>query len=218
MCCVDLSFTVGLLYCCVEPEGVDPEEERLKSDIEREKKQYKDHFTQLKDLKGVIEHLKAVIERSRRKLQADFEAWWSTQTSSSNRSNLTAPGLQQQLIAQARHAAATATGEEHNALLPSSTDISARTSQPSSAHSTTSIMSHALSAVTPSASLHSTARSIPPPSPTVPLPAHLAHAAAMYQQQAPAETKPLLSTGNAQADLDIARFYQVRDLMMKQQR
>jgi len=53
----------------------DPEEEKAKGAIEKEKVSYRDSFNQLRDMKKEIEHLQMLLEQSRTKLQADFEKW-----------------------------------------------------------------------------------------------------------------------------------------------
>ncbi|KAK9811828.1 hypothetical protein WJX72_010914 [[Myrmecia] bisecta] len=54
---------------------LDPEEERAKALIEKEKASYKDDFAQLRRLKQEIENLQQLLEQSRTKLQRDFEQW-----------------------------------------------------------------------------------------------------------------------------------------------
>ncbi|XP_017332102.1 kinesin-like protein KIF6 isoform X2 [Ictalurus punctatus] len=58
------------------PES-DPVEERLRNQIEEEKKRYKSTFERLKGLKTEIEHLQHLLQRSKVKLQKDFEDWWT---------------------------------------------------------------------------------------------------------------------------------------------
>ena len=55
----------------------DPQEDYLKSQIEREKGKYKEGFARLKELKREIEHIQRILENSRKKLQSDFEHWLS---------------------------------------------------------------------------------------------------------------------------------------------
>ncbi|NXA32630.1 KIF6 protein, partial [Eudromia elegans] len=55
----------------------DPVEEKLRAQIEEEKKSYKTMFNRLKGLKVEIEHLQLLMEKAKIKLQKDFEAWWS---------------------------------------------------------------------------------------------------------------------------------------------
>ncbi|XP_066531447.1 kinesin-like protein KIF6 isoform X2 [Hoplias malabaricus] len=54
----------------------DPVEERLRNQIEEQKKKYKNTFGHLKGLKTEIEHLQHLLQRSKIKLQRDFEDWW----------------------------------------------------------------------------------------------------------------------------------------------
>ncbi|CAM9871849.1 unnamed protein product [Bubo scandiacus] len=55
----------------------DPVEEKLRTQIEEEKKSYKTMFNRLKELKVEIEHLQLLMEKVKVKLQKDFEVWWS---------------------------------------------------------------------------------------------------------------------------------------------
>lgn len=54
----------------------DPEEERLKAAIEREKLSYKTNFDRLRELKGEIDYLHKLLERTREQLAGDFESWF----------------------------------------------------------------------------------------------------------------------------------------------
>ncbi|XP_075004025.1 kinesin-like protein KIF6 [Calonectris borealis] len=60
-----------------EPNTLDPVEEKLRMQIEEEKKSYKTMFNRLKGLKVEIEHLQLLMEKVKMKLQKDFEVWWS---------------------------------------------------------------------------------------------------------------------------------------------
>ncbi|NXF06849.1 KIF6 protein, partial [Smithornis capensis] len=55
----------------------DPVEEKLRVQIEEEKKSYKTMFNRFKGLKVEIEHLQLLMEKAKMKLQKDFEVWWS---------------------------------------------------------------------------------------------------------------------------------------------
>ncbi|XP_075781206.1 kinesin-like protein KIF6 isoform X6 [Pelodiscus sinensis] len=59
----------------------DPKEEKLRTQIEEEKKSYKTMFNRLKGLKIEIEHLQFLMEKAKVKLQKDFEVWWSEEAS-----------------------------------------------------------------------------------------------------------------------------------------
>ncbi|CAM4551131.1 unnamed protein product [Caretta caretta] len=59
----------------------DPGEEKLRAQIEEEKKSYKTMFNRLKGLKIEIEHLQLLMEKAKVKLQKDFEVWWSEEAS-----------------------------------------------------------------------------------------------------------------------------------------
>ncbi|NXH68242.1 KIF6 protein, partial [Hydrobates tethys] len=56
---------------------LDPVEEKLRTQIEEEKKSYKTMLNRLKGLKVEIEHLQLLMEKVKMKLQKDFEVWWS---------------------------------------------------------------------------------------------------------------------------------------------
>ena len=60
-----------------EGMGDDPQEDLIKSNIEREKTKYKEGFGKLRGLKREIEHIQKILENSRNKLQSDFEHWLS---------------------------------------------------------------------------------------------------------------------------------------------
>ncbi|KAM6138169.1 kinesin-like protein KIF6 [Phoenicopterus ruber ruber] len=60
-----------------ELSTLDPVEEKLRMQIEEEKKSYKTMFNHLKGLKVEIEHLQLLMEKAKIKLQKDFEVWWS---------------------------------------------------------------------------------------------------------------------------------------------
>ncbi|NXX74173.1 KIF6 protein, partial [Urocolius indicus] len=60
-----------------ELNTLDPVEEKLRMQIEEEKKSYKTMFNHLKVLKVEIEHLQLLMEKAKMKLQKDFEVWWS---------------------------------------------------------------------------------------------------------------------------------------------
>lgn len=55
--------------------AADPEEERCKALIEKEKNAYHNPFNRLRDLKKEIEHLQMLLEQSRKRLTQDFEQW-----------------------------------------------------------------------------------------------------------------------------------------------
>ncbi|KAK2843671.1 hypothetical protein Q7C36_011886 [Tachysurus vachellii] len=61
---------------------LDPVEERLRKQIEEEKKQYKSTFERLKGLKTEIDHLQHLHQRSKIKLQKDFQDWWTQEAAS----------------------------------------------------------------------------------------------------------------------------------------
>ncbi|XP_062475055.1 kinesin-like protein KIF6 isoform X4 [Pezoporus occidentalis] len=56
---------------------LDPVEEKLRMQIEDEKKSYRTMFNHLKGLKVEIEHLQLLMGKAKVKLQKDFQVWWS---------------------------------------------------------------------------------------------------------------------------------------------
>uniref|UniRef100_H0XJJ0 Kinesin-like protein KIF6/9 C-terminal domain-containing protein n=1 Tax=Otolemur garnettii TaxID=30611 RepID=H0XJJ0_OTOGA len=60
----------------------DSQEEKLRSQLEEEKKRYKTMFTHLKALKVEIEHLQLLMDKAKMKLQKEFEAWWAEEARS----------------------------------------------------------------------------------------------------------------------------------------
>ncbi|KAM4678865.1 kinesin-like protein KIF6 [Amazona ochrocephala] len=60
-----------------ELNTLDPVEEKLRMQIEEEKKSYRTMFNHLKGLKVEIEHLQLLMGKVKMKLQKDFEVWWS---------------------------------------------------------------------------------------------------------------------------------------------
>jgi len=174
-------------------------------------------------LKTELEHLKALIERSRRKLPADFEAWWSAEQQKGN--NGTAAGL----IDSARQAAAMSPSASspnglsspHGQAYSSAASSSSSSPTPSIADSRAQhhsysggnggLISGSLAATQPASAIGS--RSNPSVAPA-------SSSAASYPSSSVASSSGvarLPSTGNAQADADIARFYEMRDSLMKQQ-
>ncbi|KAG8512005.1 Potassium channel subfamily K member 17, partial [Galemys pyrenaicus] len=64
-----------------EPSKPDLLEEKLRSQLEEEKRRYKSMFTHLKALKVEIEHLQLLMDKTKVKLQKEFEAWWAEEAS-----------------------------------------------------------------------------------------------------------------------------------------
>ncbi|XP_055993308.1 kinesin-like protein KIF6 [Sorex fumeus] len=58
----------------------DPVEEKLRAQLEKEKKSYKTDFMHLKALKVEIEHLQLLMDKTKVKLQKEFEDWWAEET------------------------------------------------------------------------------------------------------------------------------------------
>ena len=72
--------------------GADPEEQRIKGDIDREKGKYKKGFERLRELKREIEHVQRILEKSRKKLQTDFEQWLSVMVRQQQQHQHASPG------------------------------------------------------------------------------------------------------------------------------
>ncbi|XP_077017816.1 kinesin-like protein KIF6 isoform X2 [Tamandua tetradactyla] len=68
---------IGISENLAVPSVPDLLEEKLRSQLEEEKKRYKTMFTHLKALKVEIEHLQLLMDRAKVKLQKEFEAWWA---------------------------------------------------------------------------------------------------------------------------------------------
>uniref|UniRef100_A0A8D1FAP9 Kinesin-like protein KIF6/9 C-terminal domain-containing protein n=1 Tax=Sus scrofa TaxID=9823 RepID=A0A8D1FAP9_PIG len=64
------------------PSMPDLLEEKLRSQLEEEKRSYKTMFTRLKALKVEIEHLQLLMDKAKVKLQKEFEAWWAEEATS----------------------------------------------------------------------------------------------------------------------------------------
>jgi kinesin family protein 6/9 len=182
----------------------DEEEEALKASIDSSKLAYRTHFNDLKDLKTEIEQLKHMIDRSRRKLQADFDTWWTAQNS-----NVARGGSKEQKQAQLRAASmaaamgsgggdlgATGSFQVHHA--QSSPSPAPTRSYPSASGG---LISGSMAIASPG-SVHSTPR---------------ATYSTSGSSTGPPPAQRLLSTGNAQADADIATFYRMRDSLIQQQ-
>ncbi|XP_070371084.1 kinesin-like protein KIF6 isoform X2 [Equus asinus] len=73
---------LGISENIAAPSKPDPVEEKLRSQVEEEKRRYKAMFTRLKALKVEIEHLQFLMEKAKVKLQKEFEAWWAEEATS----------------------------------------------------------------------------------------------------------------------------------------
>ncbi|XP_045698775.1 kinesin-like protein KIF6 [Phyllostomus hastatus] len=107
--------------------GPDQLEEKLRSQLEEEKRRYKTMFTRLKALKVEIEHLQLLMDKAKVKLQKEFEAWWIKEASrlqvnpaAGNPLGHTQPFPQ---VPESQH--------ERPQLPPSNSDVSARKVLPS---------------------------------------------------------------------------------------
>ncbi|XP_075859500.1 kinesin-like protein KIF6 isoform X3 [Microcebus murinus] len=72
---------LGISENTAVPSTPDLQEERLRSQLEEEKRRYKTMFTRLKALKVEIEHLQLLMDKAKVKLQKEFEAWWAEEAS-----------------------------------------------------------------------------------------------------------------------------------------
>ncbi|XP_074188975.1 kinesin-like protein KIF6 isoform X2 [Rhinolophus sinicus] len=68
---------LGISENMAEPLVPDLLEEKLRSQLEEEKRRYKTMFIRLKALKVEIEHLQLLMDKAKVKLQKEFEAWWA---------------------------------------------------------------------------------------------------------------------------------------------
>ncbi|XP_043860888.1 kinesin-like protein KIF6 [Dromiciops gliroides] len=77
----------------VGDQELDPVEEKLRSEMEEEKKSYKKMFTRLKGLKVEIEHLQLLMEKAKVKLKKEFEVWWIEEAANLQKKSLPANSL-----------------------------------------------------------------------------------------------------------------------------
>ncbi|XP_049747280.1 kinesin-like protein KIF6 isoform X1 [Elephas maximus indicus] len=68
---------LGISENMAAPSLPDLLEEKLRAQLEEEKRRYKTMFTHLKALKVEIEHLQLLMDKAKVKLQKEFEAWWA---------------------------------------------------------------------------------------------------------------------------------------------
>ncbi|XP_030651812.1 kinesin-like protein KIF6 isoform X2 [Nomascus leucogenys] len=68
---------IGISENMAVPLMPDQQEEKLRSQLEEEKRRYKTMFTRLKALKVEIEHLQLLMDKAKVKLQKEFEVWWA---------------------------------------------------------------------------------------------------------------------------------------------
>ncbi|XP_025718237.1 kinesin-like protein KIF6 [Callorhinus ursinus] len=77
-----LHGALGIAENTAVPSIPDLLEEKLRSQLEEEKRRYKIMFTRLKALKVEIEHLQLLMDKAKVKLQKEFEAWWTEEATS----------------------------------------------------------------------------------------------------------------------------------------
>uniref|UniRef100_A0A2K6LWY8 Kinesin-like protein n=1 Tax=Rhinopithecus bieti TaxID=61621 RepID=A0A2K6LWY8_RHIBE len=68
---------LGISENMAVPLMPDQQEEKLRSQLEEEKRRYKTMFTRLKALKVEIEHLQLLMDKAKVKLQKEFDVWWA---------------------------------------------------------------------------------------------------------------------------------------------
>ncbi|XP_076771494.1 kinesin-like protein KIF6 isoform X4 [Arvicanthis niloticus] len=73
---------IGISENMVPPNTPDPQEEKLRAQLEEEKSKYKTAFMRLKALKVEIEHLQLLMDKTKVKVQKEFEAWWAEEATS----------------------------------------------------------------------------------------------------------------------------------------
>ncbi|XP_006524454.1 kinesin-like protein KIF6 isoform X1 [Mus musculus] len=73
---------LGISENTVPASTPDPQEEKLRAQLEEEKGRYKTAFMHLKALKVEIEHLQLLMDKAKVKLQKEFEAWWAEEATS----------------------------------------------------------------------------------------------------------------------------------------
>ena len=169
------------------------EEEPLKAKLEEGKRTYKEGFAKLKGLKSEIEHLQHLLEQSRRRLQQDFETWFSKQQSITGRP--ASPAMPP----------ATAQSSHDPVHVPCRASIGASPRRHAAAASIgASPRRHAGAAPAPPQQCWgSPAKPSAPPAPAA------GAGAAVASAQAP------MLTGQPEVDAEIMAFYQARDSLVK---
>jgi kinesin family protein 6/9 len=206
-----------------EGEAASAEEAALLDEMETQKRAYRDGFLRLKDLRTRIESLQHMMEKQRRKLQSDFDGWFTAEQSKVVRR----PGTHTPAAGPAPTAAAAASPVP--AYKPPTPTVSsgssgnpaygAYSSGPATATPTAAAPAYGGTptygtapayAAAPAATEALSARRHPSSGPAGAAPAGGGSGggglAAMAQ---------FMSTGNKQADADIAAFYKIRDEMLK---
>jgi len=166
--------------------------------MEHEKRLYRDGFLRLKDLRTQIESLQHMMEKQRRKMQSDFDNWFATEQAKVK----SVPG-------RASAAPTPMPAAPAPAPAPAQTQVPAAHAYGNGAYGYG--QNTAPSPVPVSAPVYK------PPTPTVSAGAYGA-APSPVPAAAPAPAAGVaqfVSTGNKQADADIAAFYKIRDEMLK---
>ncbi|XP_062953040.1 kinesin-like protein KIF6 isoform X3 [Cynocephalus volans] len=84
---------LGISENMAVPSMMDLQEEKLRSQLEEEKRRYKTMFTRLKALKVEIEHLQLLMDKAKVKLQKEFEAWWAEEATNLQANSLAVNSL-----------------------------------------------------------------------------------------------------------------------------
>ena len=166
--------------------GEDEEEVRLKAEVEEEKRRYRAAFDALKTAKDEIEHCKGHIERMRRKMQSDFTAWKQHQAAA-------APTAVGHFTPQLQRKAAYEE-EKEGVSMPTPPPVPSPTGRGALSRLMMGAAGAGASAAAGQVAVLPSAEAVAPA----------------------ARTGRAASTGNAQADADIERFWSLRDQLLKQ--
>jgi len=202
----------------------DAEEKQMLAQMEEEKTNYKQHFKTLKELKTEIEHLQHNLEKSRRKLQADFENWFHQQqqqaalrarqsvkagnapVGSHSSSSRGLAGQQQPSHAGRSISASNSPQKIPRPPANSATHNSHNRSNASLEQNTMNVK-HMMRGGDPNGKHGGNNR-------------HFGHSSVSNSRSSsnratPTHSRTTVSTGNSQADADIAAFYKMRDSLLK---
>ncbi|KAM9563762.1 kinesin-like protein KIF6 isoform 1-T1 [Guaruba guarouba] len=174
-----------------ELNTLDPVEEKLRMQIEEEKKSYRTMFDYLKGLKVEIEHLQLLMGKVKMKLQKDFEVWWSEE----------ARNLQQE---KPEMVSSPNTTTVHPQFIKSSQHLSTK-----SFSETTS--------VSPNEDPAGKNNSITSNNPTLRTSskAHLGYSEEEAKKISPSSSASIPLTGDSQADADILAFIKARQNILQ---
>ncbi|XP_065536100.1 kinesin-like protein KIF6 isoform X2 [Lathamus discolor] len=170
---------------------LDPVEEKLRMQIEEEKKSYRTMFNHLKGLKIEIEHLQLLMGKAKMKLQKDFEIWWSEE----------ARNLQQEKPGMVSSPNTTTV---HPQFIKSSQDL------PTKSFSETG-------SVSPNEDTAGKNNSVTSNNPTLKTrsEAHLSYPEEAAKKIPPSSSASIPLTGDSQADADILAFIKARQNILQ---